>query len=125
MRRRLKTALPLLIAGLLVAAAGCGGGGARDSHESHGAKGQHVEASGGNAMTNEATTQVRLEVHGMHCEGCVSAITKALGEREGVVAKEVSLADSLATVTIDPRKVTPADLKSLIEDLGYTVGEKI
>jgi copper chaperone CopZ len=41
------------------------------------------------------------------------------------MANAVSLAESVAVVTYDPKKVAPADLKLLIEDLGYTVGEKI
>lgn len=66
-----------------------------------------------------------LPVHGMHCEGCVSVITKALQGRDGVMATQISLADSVAVVTYDPKKVAPAELKVLIEDLGYTVAEKM
>jgi copper chaperone CopZ len=74
---------------------------------------------------SEGGGKVEFAVHGMHCQGCVSAINKALKERDGVLANEVSLTDSLAVVTYDPKKVAPADLKTLIEDLGYTVVEKI
>jgi copper chaperone CopZ len=41
------------------------------------------------------------------------------------MAAQVDLADSIAVVTFDPQKVAPAELKALIEDLGYTVAEKI
>jgi copper chaperone CopZ len=76
-------------------------------------------------MANEPGDQVRFAVHGMHCGGCVSVITKALQRREGVTAAQVNLADSVAVVTFDPQKVAPAELQVLIEDLGYTVAEKI
>ena len=76
-------------------------------------------------MANEPGEQVRFAVQGMHCGGCVSVITKALQGREGVMAAEVSLADSVAVVTFDPQKVAPSELKALFEDLGYTVAEKI
>lgn len=76
-------------------------------------------------MPNGSGKQVSFAVHGMHCEGCVSVITKALQGREGVMANQVSLADSVVLVTFDPQKVAPAELKALIEDLGYTVAEKI
>ena len=75
-------------------------------------------------MTNEQGEQVSFAVQGMHCERCVSVIATALQGREGVVASQVSLADSAAVVTFDPRKVAPAELKELIEDLGYTVADK-
>jgi copper chaperone len=76
-------------------------------------------------VEKQAGTQVRFAVHGMHCEMCVKAITKALSERDGVLTQSVSLADSSAEVTFDATKVSSADLKAVIEDLGYTVAEKI
>lgn len=120
-----KWALPLLAAGFLCGAVGCGNGGDKESHAARGQQGQLGKATGGRAMANEPGEQVRFAVHGMHCEGCVSVITKALQGREGVMANQVSLADSVAVVTYDPKKVAPAELKALIEDLGYTVAEKI
>lgn len=74
-------------------------------------------------MTNESGETVRFAVHGMHCEGCVSGITRALRERDGVLAQQVSLADSAATVTYDPKTVSPVDLKGVIEDLGFEAVE--
>lgn len=76
-------------------------------------------------MANEPGEQVRFAVQGMHCGACVSVIANALQGREGVMANQVSLADSVIVVTFDPQKVAPAELKVLIEDLGYTVAEKI
>lgn len=134
MRSGWKWTVPLLMAGLLIGPAGCGGRGesggasdrgAKEAPASHGQQGQLEKAAGGTNMAHASGEQVRFAVHGMHCEGCVAAITKALQEREGVVANQVTLADSAAVVTYDPQKVNPADLKLLIEDLGYTVGETI
>jgi copper chaperone CopZ len=63
-------------------------------------------------------------VHGMHCEGCVNAIQTALGECDGVIEGKVDLAESTAVVTYDPAKLSPADLLTTIEELGYTTEEK-
>lgn len=71
----------------------------------------------------EGMTTVKIEVHGMHCGGCVAAIDQALGECDGVVQKQVSLEESLAVVTFDPSKVKPADVVAVIEELGYTASE--
>lgn len=112
-----------LIAGLvLFAASGCGGKREQASSGGPGAGGGS-EAEGG-AMQAEGTRMVKVEVHGMHCEGCVAAIEQALGECDGVVQKEVSLGDSLAVVTYDPAKVKPADVVAVIEELGYIAKEK-
>jgi copper chaperone CopZ len=75
-------------------------------------------------MASESSEKIRFEVGGMHCERCVSQITKALQEKEGVVTQQASLADSAVEVTYDPTKVVPADLKAVIEELGYTVAGK-
>lgn len=140
MLRDWKWAFPLLVAGLLLGASGCGGSGGSgkddgsskksgagdtESHAAPSSEQRLDRAAGGTVMADASGAQVSFAVHGMHCEGCVSTITKALQGREGVMAHQVILADSVAKITYDPNKVGPADLKLLIEDLGYTVAEKI
>jgi copper chaperone CopZ len=75
------------------------------------------------AMANEAGTKVRFAVSGMRCEGCVSGIARALQAHDGVLAQEVSLIYGAATVTYDPKTVSPRDLKLVIEDLGFEAME--
>ncbi|ANE79650.1 heavy metal transporter [Mycobacterium adipatum] len=60
-----------------------------------------------------------LEVHGMSCGHCVSAITAAVSPLAGVSAVDVDLAGATVTVagTDDVAAVTAA-----IQDSGYDVG---
>ena len=62
---------------------------------------------------------VELKVEGMTCQGCVNSVTRTLSGVPGVQKVEVSLADSRATVTYDPAKAGPAQLKQAIENAGY------
>jgi copper chaperone len=62
---------------------------------------------------------VELKVEGMTCQGCVSSVTRTLSGVPGVQKVEVSLADSRATVTYDPAKAGPAQLKRAVENAGY------
>ena len=50
-----------------------------------------------------------LTIEGMHCEHCVNAVTNALNEIDGVVAK-VTLKGNCAEVSYD-REINEADLK--------------
>ena len=69
-------------------------------------------------MAQSAT--VKIDIHGMHCGGCVQAIDTALAGMEGVVQDSVSLEDSLALVTYDPAKVAPEAMVAAIEKMGYS-----
>ena len=62
---------------------------------------------------------VELKVEGMTCQGCVSSVTRTLCGVPGVQKVEVSLADSRATVTYDPAKAGPAQLRRAVENAGY------
>lgn len=64
-----------------------------------------------------------IEVTGMHCDGCVGTITKALQELDGVQKASVSLEQEKARVKFDPSKVGNEDFKLAIEESGYGVGE--
>lgn len=64
-----------------------------------------------------------IEVTGMHCNGCVNTITKALQGLEGVQMAEVSLENEQATIEFDPEKLSGDDLKMAIEESGYGVGD--
>lgn len=63
---------------------------------------------------------VTLRIEGMHCQGCVSSVTRVLQSLDGVGEVQVSLEQSQAKVSFDAGKTSVATLRSAIEDAGYT-----
>lgn len=64
---------------------------------------------------------VVLNVEGMSCEHCVRAINNAVGDLDGVANVAVSLKDKTVAVSYDASKASLEDIKSAIEEEGYTV----
>ncbi|MBI3971559.1 MAG: cation-translocating P-type ATPase [Chloroflexi bacterium] len=69
----------------------------------------------------EGPAKLQLKIGGMACSFCVASITKALGRMDGVHQANVNLAHEETLITYEPAKVTPAELKETLVDLGYTV----
>ncbi|TKD70024.1 copper chaperone CopZ [Pseudalkalibacillus hwajinpoensis] len=65
--------------------------------------------------------QATINIKGMTCEHCKSAVRTALLELEGVSAVEVHLEDGHADVTFDSNKVLTSKLKEAVEEQGYDV----
>ena len=65
-----------------------------------------------------------FDVNGMTCGGCTGGVQRALSKLDGVTHAEVTLSPGLATVVIDPTKVTPAQIESAITHLGYPAKAK-
>ena len=59
----------------------------------------------------------------MTCAACATRIGKGLARLDGVEHAEVNLATHRATITFDPERVRPEDLRARIEQLGYRVPE--
>lgn len=73
--------------------------------------------------TKEEIIEVAIiDVTGMHCDGCVNTITKALTEIDGVSEAKVSLEYEQAKVKFSASKVSEEDFKTAIEGKGYGVG---
>lgn len=68
-----------------------------------------------------AVQTVKLNVEGMSCNHCVNAITKAVGELDGVKRVEVSLELKTVTAEFDPGKVSEQQIIDTISDQGYDV----
>lgn len=60
-----------------------------------------------------------IQVEGMSCSHCQRAVANALTARKGVSGAVVSLEGKTATVTYDPARVTPEELRAAIRDEGY------
>jgi copper chaperone CopZ len=66
---------------------------------------------------------VSFSVMGMTCMSCARKVEGVLWERPGVIEAVVDLAGQEATVSYDPEKVSPDDLKAAVETVGYRVLE--
>jgi copper chaperone CopZ len=62
---------------------------------------------------------LHFDVTGMHCEGCVKAITTAVSNLDGVTACEVSLEEKSATVTVTDSSLAETIIQT-INGLNYT-----
>ena len=58
-------------------------------------------------------------VEGMHCDGCVRSVTKAVQQMPGVKHVVVSLPDKRATVDYDGAAVNPAEIIAAIVGAGF------
>ncbi len=67
------------------------------------------------------TRNISLNIGGMTCAACVSHVEKALREVEGVETSTVNLATERATVQYTADAANVEDLRSAIEDAGYSV----
>lgn len=66
--------------------------------------------------------EIKLEVKGMHCEGCENRIKNSLSMVDGII--EVIANHINGTVVIKANKnVDLKDIKEKIEDLGFEVEE--
>lgn len=72
-------------------------------------------------VSGGARAKLQLKIGGMSCSFCVASITKALERIEGVYSATVNLAHEEALIEYEPGKVSAAQLKDTLLDLGYTV----
>ena len=72
-----------------------------------------VPASHGNVE------QIRIPVSGMTCAACQAHVQKALAKQPGVIDASVNLMMNNASVTFDPRAVSPQGLVEAIRSTGY------
>ena len=62
-----------------------------------------------------------LHIFGMACGGCSNTVANALQALDGVLEAEVSHLEGTATITFDPVRVQPEQLKATVEAAGYKV----
>ena len=66
-----------------------------------------------------AEEKVVIGIEGMTCNGCVTAITKALNDVDGVKSADVTLQPQSATVIFESKKASNDKLIQAITALGY------
>jgi Cu+-exporting ATPase len=69
----------------------------------------------------QETADLTLNVHGMHCAGCVAAVERALGKVSGVRSASVNLATAQATIVVKADSDGPSisQLIQAIRTAGY------
>ena len=75
-------------------------------------------SAGGSAEAPAAAPGLELRIGGLHCQGCVQALTRALSELPGVGAVEVELGSGRARVEGRPDL---AAVRAAVDGLGYTL----
>ncbi len=71
-------------------------------------------------ITPVAPVALRYQIEGMHCDGCVQAITEKVTKIDGVVDCRVSLETRQANVAVREAS-SAAAVQQAIERLGYKV----
>jgi copper chaperone len=65
---------------------------------------------------NAAAQTIVLDIQGMHCEGCASAVQTALTKTKGVHKAVVSKPKDQATVTFDPKQTSVPKLIDAVKN---------
>ena len=73
--------------------------------------------------SSPAVNTVKLNVTGMSCASCSSAVERALKKTSGVRGVNVNLASEIATIEIDPGSTNEDSLKQAVINAGYGVQE--
>jgi copper chaperone len=60
---------------------------------------------------------VKLDIEGMHCDGCIRSVTNVLGRVKGVRVVDVQV--GAARVELDDAQATDQDLARAIEKAGF------
>jgi P-type Cu2+ transporter len=63
--------------------------------------------------------QAILHVQGMKCAGCVQAVEKALGQKQGVVSASVNLVTEKAMIAYQSEAISASGLAIALTDLGF------
>ncbi len=69
-------------------------------------------------------TTIELTIHGMTCGGCSSRIERRLAGAPGVISAKVDLESTVGEFTFDETKIDIAEIKRIIDMLGFAAVEK-
>lgn len=68
--------------------------------------------------------EIKLNIEGMHCEGCSTRLQKVLNNQDGVEDAKVSLEEKEAIIKYDESQTNVDSLKEAVEDAGFKAEEK-
>jgi copper chaperone len=61
--------------------------------------------------------KLQLAISGMSCGHCVSRVTKALGQLQGVAVEHVEVGS--ARVSYDPAQLSPERVAQAVDEIGF------
>ena len=64
---------------------------------------------------------LEIRIEGMHCEGCVASVQRALASRPGVDAAQADLDSGIVAIDFDPSGIDRPGLEAAIEDAGFDI----
>ncbi|MBI2590253.1 MAG: heavy-metal-associated domain-containing protein [Candidatus Blackburnbacteria bacterium] len=64
-----------------------------------------------------------LKLEGLDCSSCAFLIDDCLEELDGVKSASTNYASQICEVEFDPEQITDGEIKSAIENAGYSVVE--
>jgi len=70
-------------------------------------------------LQHQSPQTITLDVDGMKCAGCVSAVERQIEQREGVIAAQVNLVTATAVVQYEPDQVDPKDIATQLTTKGF------
>lgn len=62
---------------------------------------------------------ITIDIEGMHCGGCTAAVRRGLKTLDGVLYVDVALQPGLATLQVDPSRLTAARIETAFMELGF------
>ena len=71
------------------------------------------------AQCSSADTEVMISINGMTCDSCVKLTHSCISSLPGVTAVTVSLADSMAYVSLSGSVTSAADVAAAVNDIGF------
>jgi|SRR6056297_235414 len=85
---------------------------------------KQVIENAGYEVDDIAADSITLQVGGMHCAGCSSAVERALSKRDGIAQATVNLSTEKAYVDYNSDLISVEEIKKAVEDAGYEVLEQ-
>ncbi|MBV8630972.1 MAG: heavy-metal-associated domain-containing protein [Silvibacterium sp.] len=61
--------------------------------------------------------ELKLSIDGMHCEGCVGRVTRALASVKGVRVDSVQVGSAM--VEFEPALATPEEIAGVVDRIGF------
>lgn len=78
-----------------------------------------VEDSGYGLIEEQQSKKIDLEIDGMTCAACSSAVERVTRKLDGVISAQVNLTTNRGSFEYDPSKIKLSEIKAAIEKVGY------